>query len=71
MSDSIVIKIEKNYGVEVIYPVCKKAKAFAQIAKTKTLTMETVQLAKSLGFELIRKEPENCLASKLGLGGQS
>lgn len=71
MSDSIVIKIEKNYGVEVIYPVCRNAKAFAQIAKTKTLTLDTIHLIKSLGFELIRKEPENCLASKLGLGGQS
>tara|TARA_Y100000114_G_C11641926_1_gene269733 strand:+ start:300 stop:515 length:216 start_codon:yes stop_codon:yes gene_type:complete len=71
MKPGIVIRIEKNYGVEVIYPVCDAAKTFARIAKTKTLTMETVQLAKSLGFELIREESPNCLASKLGLGVKS
>ena len=71
MKPGIAIRIEKNYGVEVIYPVCDHAKMFARIAKTKTLTIDTIQVVKSLGFELIREESRNCLASKLGLGVQS
>ena len=61
----IAIRIEKNYGVEVVYPVCASAHKFAQISKTKTLTIDTLSLIKSLGYELVIEEARDSLASKL------
>jgi len=36
----------------MLYPACHKAKAFANIAGTKTLTVETVQQIKNLGYDV-------------------
>ena len=48
------IKIEQRdvYGNRVFYPVCDNAKAFATIAKSKTLTRDTLQKIKALGYEI-------------------
>ena len=48
------IKIEQRdvYGNRVFYPVCDNAKAFATIAKSKTLTRDTLQKLKALGYEI-------------------
>ena len=46
----IAVEIKSQYGVNVIHPVCDKAKTFAQIAGTKTLTRDAIQNIKSLGF---------------------
>ena len=46
----ITVRITKNYGVEVIYPVCENAQVFAQIAGTRTLTKETIDKIKRLGY---------------------
>ena len=54
---AIIIRTEKNYGKEVIYPVCEKAKAFAKIAGTKTLTKQTLSSIKMLGYEIEVKNP--------------
>ena len=35
----IEIQIKNVYGNELIYPMCKIGKAFADIAKTKTLSI--------------------------------
>jgi hypothetical protein len=39
-------EIKKVYGEEKVYPVCEDAKTFAQIAGTKTLTLETAKIFK-------------------------
>ena len=46
----IIVTIKSNYGTEAIYPSCPKGQAFARIAGTKTLTMDTVKLIKALGY---------------------
>lgn len=56
----IQVEIKNVYGKELIYPICASAKTFADIADTKTLTFETIQLIKRLGYtieiNLLRKE---------------
>ena len=51
--NTIIVKIRNNYGADHVYPVCPKAKNFAEIADTKTLTPYVLKLIKSLGFKVI------------------
>jgi hypothetical protein len=46
----ITVKIKSNYGQEMIYPVCEYAQRFAAIARTKTLSRETIAHIKKIGF---------------------
>lgn len=46
----IVVKQVYLYGNRVYYPICAKAKVFAEIARTKTLTIETLRLICRLGY---------------------
>ena len=62
---AIVITIKNVYGTEKVYPVCEAAKTFANIAGTRTLTMDTIDNAKRLGFEVII-EQQSDLAQRLG-----
>ena len=39
----IIVKIVSEYGQNRVYPVCKRAKIFATIAGTKTLTDQAVK----------------------------
>jgi hypothetical protein len=48
----IFVTIKNVYGTEQIYPVCANAEIFAQIAGTKTLTKQTINLIKDLGFQI-------------------
>ena len=54
----IQVEIKNVYGNENIYPACAKAKAFADIAGTITLTKRTLALVKSLGYEIKVLSPE-------------
>ncbi len=49
---NIEVIIEPQYGKWVYYPACDKAKAFAAIARTKTLTDDTLVQIKKLGYEI-------------------
>ena len=42
----IIVEIKSVYGNEVIYPVCEHAKLFAELAGTKTLTKQAVNVIK-------------------------
>ena len=46
----IIVNIRNVYGTETIYPSCPKGQAFAEIAGTKTLTLDTIKLIKALGY---------------------
>jgi hypothetical protein len=46
----ITIEVRNVYGVLKIYPVCEKAKLFAAIAGSKTLTLFTVRRIELLGY---------------------
>ncbi len=54
----ITIKQTNQYGVTVFAPVCETAKTFAQIAKTKTLTPDTLRAIKALGYQIEIVHPE-------------
>lgn len=49
----IAVKIKNVYGNPTVYPVCDNAKLFAKIANTKTLTRDTLEQIKKLGYEII------------------
>ena len=48
----ITVRLDKNYGVWVVYPVCQQAQIFAAIAGTKTLKEKTLDQIMQLGYEI-------------------
>jgi len=48
----LVVSKKNVYGVERVYPVCKKARLFAAISGNKTLLPEVIELVKELGYNL-------------------
>jgi len=50
--NKITIERRDQYGAPVFHPVCTQAKLFARIAKTKTLTLDTLAHIKALGYQL-------------------
>jgi len=54
----LTVQIRNNYGAEVIYPTCEVGEAFARIARTKTLTVETRLIMKQLGYSFVAKQQE-------------
>ena len=52
---SITIQTRNVYGNEAHYPICDKAQSFAQIAGTKTLTVQTLKLIQMLGYDIVQK----------------
>jgi hypothetical protein len=53
---TITIQVDKAYGGFLFYPVCDKAKTFAEIAKTKTLSYQAIKSIKKLGYEVVSKD---------------
>ncbi len=49
---NLVVSKKNVYGVERIYPVCNKAKLFANISGNKTLLPEVIEQIKKLGYNL-------------------
>ena len=52
----ITVKIKPVYGTDKVYPVCDRAKLFASIADTVTLTSYTIDMIKALGYMIIVKQ---------------
>ncbi len=50
MSNTILVRLEQQYGQQVVVPACRTGQLFAQIAGTKTLTKPTIELIKQLGY---------------------
>ena len=44
------VTIKSVYGTEAVYPTCTKSKLISQIAGQKTLTPQTIKIAKLLGY---------------------
>jgi len=55
---TITVQVKSNYGQIVAYPVCVESKLFAQLAGTKTLTIDALKTIKALGFEVIQQAPQ-------------
>ena len=54
----ITIEQRDQYGARVYHPLDDTARTFASIAKTKTLTLEALQLIRALGYEIEIKHPQ-------------
>jgi len=55
---NLIVEKKNVYGVERVYPVCKKAKLFARISGNKTLLDVDIKLIKQLGYTLTTKREE-------------
>lgn len=53
----ITLERRDQYGAPVYHPIDDAAKAFARIAKTKTLTPDALALIRALGYEIEVKHP--------------
>lgn len=62
----VIVQIKNVYGEEKIYPVCESAKAFAAIAGTRTLTLQTMTQIKRLGYS-VEVSQTSALANQLAL----
>jgi hypothetical protein len=47
---AITVRVRNVYGNKTIYPVCDKAKIFAQLAGHSTLTSMTLDCIRRLGY---------------------
>ena len=54
----LIVSKKNVYGIERVYPVCKKAKLFARISGNKTLLDEDRKLIKELGYTFSTKSEE-------------
>ena len=57
----IHIHLKEVYGCVVAYPVCAKAKIFASMCGTKTLTIEAMKNISLLGYEVVCEPTPNPL----------
>jgi|TARA_Y100000015_G_scaffold18106_1_gene17478 hypothetical protein len=49
---NLIVEKKNVYGVERVYPVCNKARLFANISGNKTLLPEVIEMIKELGYNL-------------------
>jgi len=52
MTNTIEVEVKDVYGVTKYYPLCEKAQLFADIAGTKTLTVQVIKKIEALGFSI-------------------
>ena len=57
MNKVLLVTIKNVYGTEMIYPVNDAAHIFANIARQKTLSRETLKNAKALGYDVQVMQP--------------
>ena len=50
MERILYVKKKNVYGNELVYPVCKDARLFANLTKQKTLNTDDIARIKSLGY---------------------
>jgi len=48
----IQVFIKNVYGNQLVYPKCKIAKSFSDIAKTKTLSKEVLKSLTDIGYQV-------------------
>jgi hypothetical protein len=49
---TVTVEIKDVYGVAKVYPICDRAKIFADLAGTKTLLPEDIQRIQLLGYKI-------------------
>lgn len=53
----VSVQIKDQYGVKVVHPLCEKAKLFARLAGTKTLTHHALTTIETLGYTIHVEQP--------------
>ena len=53
MSNEIVVHIRNVYGTDKVYPACKKAHLFTDIAGTTTLRPSDLKAIQMLGYRVL------------------
>tara|TARA_R100000656_G_scaffold86446_1_gene62854 strand:- start:216 stop:437 length:222 start_codon:yes stop_codon:yes gene_type:complete len=54
--NEIRVVVKNVYGTDKVYPFCMKARNFAEIAGTKTLTSDTLRLVRLLGYQVKQQQ---------------
>tara|TARA_B110000285_G_scaffold220925_1_gene273238 strand:+ start:101 stop:280 length:180 start_codon:yes stop_codon:yes gene_type:complete len=54
----VLIEVKNKYGNTLYYPACINACKFAQIAATKTLSVQILKYIKELGYTITVKQEE-------------
>jgi len=52
MTNIIEVEVKDVYGVTKYYPICEKAQLFADIAGTKTLTVQVIKKIEAMGYSV-------------------
>lgn len=52
MNTQIQVSVRQVYGRTLIYPVCDKAKLFAELARKETLNLDDVGIIRALGVDV-------------------
>jgi hypothetical protein len=55
----IFVNVKNVYGNTLYYPACEKSKIFAEIAGSKTLTLDTIEQIEKLGTLVLAETPQN------------
>lgn len=50
METTLLVRIKNVYGTDTIYPANGQAALIAELAGTRTLTTQAIEIAKELGF---------------------
>lgn len=54
----IFVNVKNVYGNTLYYPACEKSKIFAEIAGSKTLTLDAIEQIKKLGTKVTAETPQ-------------
>jgi hypothetical protein len=54
----IFVNVKNVYGNTLYYPACEKSKIFAEIAGSKTLTLDTIEQIEKLGTLVLAETPQ-------------
>ncbi len=57
MNSKLLVRAKHVYGRQVFYPADETSRTIAAIAGDKTLTDRVLQLAHSLGYEIVIAQP--------------
>lgn len=49
---TIKVQLRSVYGNDVIYPACPDARRFADLAGTRTLTVQALKIIRDLGYKI-------------------
>jgi len=54
----ILVNVKNVYGKTLYYPACEKSRIFAEIAGSKTLTIDVIEQIKRLGTKVTAETPQ-------------